>query len=181
VTLQIIIATFDTMRPYLTLQLELFVDLVLKRLSLSDAELLSRATRSFPISEYRQLLLDTLIRVTQLEEMLPTLWLNYDCAIGRRNLVDMIISHLCMGHNGMVGRQCQQVLISLLELMETRSTAQHNDTEDTSHLLSAEKLRERKDHKRLLYEAACRFNNSPREGVVFLEGKIKFMLTDTLL
>jgi hypothetical protein len=42
-------------------------------------------------------------------------------------------------------------------------------------------LRERKDHKRLLYEAACRFNNSPREGVVFLEGKIKFMLTDTLL
>ncbi|RKP06313.1 hypothetical protein THASP1DRAFT_18630, partial [Thamnocephalis sphaerospora] len=171
ITLRLIVAVFDTMRPHLTLQLELFVDTTLKRLSLSDAELLSRATRTFNTTEYRQRLLDTLLRVTQVDELAPTLWLNYDGAIGRRNMVDALIAHLCTEHNGPTGRQCQQVLILFMEFMEARAQSDEDPDvpDESASLMSAQMLRDRKERKRLLHDAACRFNKSPREGVQFLQ------------
>ncbi|KAI9596327.1 hypothetical protein BDF19DRAFT_438767 [Syncephalis fuscata] len=157
VVFKVIVAVFDTLRPYVTRQFELLVDLLLRRLKLSDAELLVRATRHFSTTEYRLRLLDTLVRVSNLEALAPTLWLNYDCQLSRRNMVDALLAYLCTVCEGTTGRQCQRVLIQLMETMVVRAT-------QNCYGLEALKAK-----KRLLHDATSRFNHSPKEGVRFLQ------------
>ncbi|KAI8049867.1 hypothetical protein BDF22DRAFT_745740 [Syncephalis plumigaleata] len=146
---KVIIAVFDTLRPFVTRQFELLVDLLLRRLALSDAELLVRATRQFSTTEYRLRLLDTLIRVANLEALAPTLWLNYDCQLGRRNMVDALLGYLC---TTMVARASQALI-----------------TTNDALLPDLNELEALKASKRLLHDAAARFNHSPKEGVLFLQ------------
>ncbi|RKP25811.1 hypothetical protein SYNPS1DRAFT_6151, partial [Syncephalis pseudoplumigaleata] len=166
--IKVIIAVFDTLRPFVTRQFELLVDLLLRRLALSDAELLVRAARPFATTEYRLRLLDMLVRVANLEALAPTLWLNYDCQLGRRNIVDALLGYLCTMSEGTTGRQCQRVLIQLMEMMVARASQAPTAGNDALLPTMAE-LEAMKTSKRLLHDAATRFNHSPKGGVQFLQ------------
>ncbi|KAI0736608.1 hypothetical protein C8Q72DRAFT_893220 [Fomitopsis betulina] len=203
--LRTIATMFETMRPKLKLQQELFLAFTIDRLAPPapakgpapiPSHLEQNPEKAPPTprllvapakGDTRELLLETLCLISRHPSFMVDLYVNYDCDMNCENMFERVIEFATKGIypvEGLGGREAQQqnaqdlcldVVLGFVNHMARRAEGKSEPW--PSHFTSPEHLQHAKSRKKLVLTGTARFNTKPKTGISFLEEN-KLIYTD---
>ncbi|KAF8432469.1 hypothetical protein L210DRAFT_3623319 [Boletus edulis BED1] len=189
--LRTISSLFETMRPHLKLQQELFLAFSIDRLATpplnTTKKLTSRLATPVPSrppvqparGDTRDLILETLSQISRHPSFMVDIYTNYDCDINCENLFERLIEFLTTGvypwqySSASEAQQlhsqylCLDMLLVFVNDMAARARGVSESWKPDFE--SPEQLLQSKSRKKLVLTGAVRFNSKPKLGLAFLE------------
>lgn len=221
-SLRVISTLFNTLRPYLKLQQELFLSYLIRRISpsslldpvthgegvgkidspagtpsRSNTPVPKRGADAIPVTgETRILLVEVLSQLAKSPSFMIDLWVNYDCDVHCSDLFEEMLRFLTKNafpeYNGQPFSSFNMLCLDAMLTFISHMSGRLDRVEDAKVLTQApafsdmtaddynagvrpkeyptpEELLRLKTQKKLLLEAASKFNDKPKVGLAFLE------------